>query len=114
MHLQILNQSIVVVNDQQTAKDLFETRHKIYSERPAFVMANQLMQKGYMMPFISNNERSDIFVSRPSSNGLFRFKKVRKLLVSELRPVKVASAFHKIQTFEVQRLVKVSLCVTCH
>ncbi|TIB96000.1 cytochrome P450 [Wallemia mellicola] len=80
-----------VVNDYKIAKDLFETRHKVYSERPSFWMASQLMQKGYMMPFISNNER---------------FKKVRKLLVSELRPVKVASAFHKIQTFEVQRLVK--------
>lgn len=74
-------------------------------------MASQLMQKGYMMPFISNNERYGVFLVRPSSNKLFRFKKVRKLLVSELRPVKVASSFHKIQTFEIQRLVKVSLCV---
>lgn len=75
-------------------------------------MASQLMQKGYMMPFISNNERYGVFIVHPYSNKLVRFKKVRKLLVSELRPVKVASAFHKIQTFEVQRLVKVSLCVT--
>ncbi|TIB72883.1 hypothetical protein E3Q23_03259 [Wallemia mellicola] len=106
VHLQILNQSIVVVNDYKTAKDLFETRHKMYSERPSFWMASQLMQKGYMMPFISNNERYGVFMVHPYSNKLVRFKKVRKLLVSELRPVKVASAFHKIQTFEVQRLVK--------
>jgi hypothetical protein len=44
-----------------------------------------------MMPFIHANER---------------FKRVRKLVVTEMRPGAVVQYFHPVQSVEVHRLVK--------
>ncbi|TFY62803.1 hypothetical protein EVJ58_g3641 [Rhodofomes roseus] len=52
------------------------------------------MQGGMMMPFIHANER---------------FRRVRKLVTTELRPAAVSEYFHPIQTAEVHRLVQ---CIT--
>lgn len=57
IHLNVLGTSIVVLNTEQATLDLFEARSTIYSSRPSFVMAGELMGWNYITPFLPYGDR---------------------------------------------------------
>jgi hypothetical protein len=51
IYLNIAGQSIMILNSQKVAADLLDRRSAIYSDRPLFVVAGELMCGGIILPF---------------------------------------------------------------
>ncbi|KAK7043902.1 hypothetical protein VNI00_008068 [Paramarasmius palmivorus] len=90
VHIRLFGMPVIVLSSSTAGKDLLETRHQKYSGRPNLLLASEAMQGGMMMPFIHANER---------------FRRVRKLVTTEMRPAAVTEYFNPVQTVEVHRLV---------
>ncbi|KJA16708.1 hypothetical protein HYPSUDRAFT_47078 [Hypholoma sublateritium FD-334 SS-4] len=90
IHIRLFGLPVLILSSSPVAKELLETRHQKYSGRPNFLLASEAMQDKMMMPFIHANER---------------FKRVRKLVVTEMRPAAVTEYFHPVQKVEIHRLV---------
>ncbi|KAF9265165.1 cytochrome P450 [Marasmius fiardii PR-910] len=90
VYLRLFGQPVILLNTAEAAEDLLEKRSKNYSGRPNSIMASTAMQGDMMMPFIHANDR---------------FRRVRKLVETELRPTAVTEHFNPIQAVEVHRLV---------
>ncbi|GLB41231.1 putative cytochrome P450 family protein [Lyophyllum shimeji] len=56
IHLDVLGTSIVVLNSEQATLDLFEKRATIYSSRPHFVMAGELIGWNFLTPLLPYGE----------------------------------------------------------
>ncbi|KAF8957829.1 cytochrome P450 [Flammula alnicola] len=91
VHIRLFGLPVLILSSSPVAKELLETRHQKYSGRPNFLLASEAMQNSMMMPFIHANER---------------FKRVRKLVVTEMRPAAVTQYFNPVQSVEIHRLVK--------
>ncbi|KAG7087228.1 hypothetical protein E1B28_013209 [Marasmius oreades] len=90
VYLRMFGQPVIVLNSAEAADDLLEKRHKNYDGRPNSILASTAMQGDMMMPFIHANDR---------------FRRVRKLVNTELRPTAVTENFNPVQTVEVHKLV---------
>ncbi|KAF9255704.1 cytochrome P450 [Marasmius fiardii PR-910] len=90
VYLRLFGQPVILLNSAEAAEDLLEKRHKNFSGRPNSILASTAMQGDMMMPFIHANDR---------------FRRVRKLVNTELRPTAVTEHFNPVQAVEVHRLV---------
>ncbi|KAF7790546.1 hypothetical protein EIP86_001502 [Pleurotus ostreatoroseus] len=54
--LNFAGQAVVVINDFKTAAEIFDKRAGVYSSRPRFIMANDIMCGGMAFPLMSNND----------------------------------------------------------
>ena len=53
VYLNALGKSVVVLNSQKAAADLLGRRARIYSERPRFIMASEILTGGLEVTFLS-------------------------------------------------------------
>ncbi|ESK83069.1 cytochrome p450 [Moniliophthora roreri MCA 2997] len=90
VHIKLFGLPVIIVGSSAAGKELLETRHQKYSGRPNLLLASEAMQGGMMMPFIHANER---------------FRRVRKLVTTEMRPAAVTQYFNPVQSVEIHRLV---------
>ena len=51
MYLNALGQHIVVMNSQKVAGDLLDRRSRIYSDRPRYIVACEIMTGGLLFAF---------------------------------------------------------------
>jgi hypothetical protein len=82
VHVQALGKHIIVLNTLEVITDLLDRRRKIYSDRPVFQMAGELMGTRDAMTFIPCNDR---------------WRSYRKLVRQILNP-QAAASFRQIQT----------------
>jgi hypothetical protein len=57
MYLDAAGQPTIVLNSLKSAYDLLECRAGIYSDRPRFVMVQDVLSHDLLLPFQSNGER---------------------------------------------------------
>ena len=56
-YLNAAGQPIVVISSQKIASELLERRASIYSDRPRWIVASEIMTKGIFLPFIPWGDR---------------------------------------------------------
>jgi hypothetical protein len=56
IYLNAAGQSIVVLNSQKVAADLLDRRAGIYSDRPSFIVASDMMTGGLLVVFTRYND----------------------------------------------------------
>ena len=57
MYLDAAGQPTIMLNSLKAAFDLLECRASKYSDRPRFVMVQEILSKGLLLPFQSSGER---------------------------------------------------------
>jgi len=90
MHVDIIGQPIIIINTAEIAKDLMDRRATIYSDRPHFVMANDLVGYG------------ETFVLQPYGDN---WRKQRRLVAQDFSSAKIPR-YHGLQEKEARILVR--------
>lgn len=57
MYLDAAGQPVIVLNSLKSAFDLLESQASKYSDRPRFVMVQEVLSKDLLLTFQSNGER---------------------------------------------------------
>jgi hypothetical protein len=57
MYLDGAGQPIIVCNSLKSAYELLERRSSNYSDRPRFIMANEILNGGLLLAMMKHNER---------------------------------------------------------
>ncbi len=57
MYLDGAGQPVIVCNSLQSAFELLERRSGNYSDRPRFIMAQEILNGGLLFPLMNNNGR---------------------------------------------------------
>jgi hypothetical protein len=71
MYLDAAGQPTIVLNSLKTAYDLLECRAEKYSDRPRFVMLQDVLSNNLLLPFQSTDERWVLTYSRLKGNHAF-------------------------------------------
>ncbi|KAJ3847214.1 cytochrome P450 [Lentinula lateritia] len=56
VQINVAGQSIVIMNTHKVASDLLDRRGPIYSDRPRFIVASEILTGGLLMPFAQYND----------------------------------------------------------
>lgn len=56
VYLNLAGQNVVVLNTLEVASDLLDDRAAIYSDRPNWIVACQMLTEGLFMPFVRYGE----------------------------------------------------------
>ena len=57
MYLNVLGQPIIFINSLKVAAELLDKRANIYSDRPSFIVANEILSGGLFLSFLQYGDQ---------------------------------------------------------
>ena len=101
VHLNLAGQSVLVINGHKVASDLLEKRANIYSDRPRFIVAGDILTGGHLLGLSRYGDLcvSNSTVYKTILNAVHRWRRLRRATHEALN-TGVSSQYHPVQQLE--------------